>query len=137
LLFQWVIDVRGLRTNLVDFQREFAIASWIAKNIQAGHVPSHDLLSRAQFALRQTTGFARADDPNLWDKEWIAHTESYSPPVSFERTMHECGVVMVRYASCFPAGTPVLTQTGSVPIESIKPGDRLLAQDAATGELAY
>jgi len=39
--------------------------------------------------------------------------------------------------SCFLAGTPVRTEMGTVPIESIKPGDRVLAQDQDTGELAY
>lgn len=38
---------------------------------------------------------------------------------------------------CFVAGTPVRTQSGQVPIESIQPGDRVLAQDQDTGELAY
>ncbi len=41
------------------------------------------------------------------------------------------------HSYCFPAGTPVLSITGSVPIEKIKPGDRVLSQDAETGELAY
>jgi hypothetical protein len=39
--------------------------------------------------------------------------------------------------SCFQAGTPVWTETGMVPIDQIRIGDRVLAQDAATGELAY
>jgi hypothetical protein len=39
--------------------------------------------------------------------------------------------------SCFRAGTLVRSQTGSVPIESIQPGDRVLSQDQNTGELAY
>ena len=39
--------------------------------------------------------------------------------------------------SCFVAGTKVSTLTGLAPIESIKPCDRVLAQDPVTGELAY
>ena len=39
--------------------------------------------------------------------------------------------------SCFPAGTPVLTLTGLRPIEDIRNGDRVLAQDVQTGELNY
>src|SRR5262249_53725655 len=39
--------------------------------------------------------------------------------------------------SCFVAGTLVRTQFGLVPIESLKPGDNVLAQDQDTGELAY
>jgi hypothetical protein len=39
--------------------------------------------------------------------------------------------------ACFQAGTPVWTETGLVPIETLQPGDRVLAQHAETGELAY
>lgn len=38
---------------------------------------------------------------------------------------------------CFPAGTPVLAIGGPRPIEDLKPGDRVLSQDLATGELAF
>jgi hypothetical protein len=37
--------------------------------------------------------------------------------------------------SCFLAGTSVRTETGPRPIESIKPGDRVLTQDPDSGEL--
>ncbi len=39
--------------------------------------------------------------------------------------------------SCFAAGTPVWTIEGPRPIERIAVGDLVLAQDPATGELAY
>jgi len=38
---------------------------------------------------------------------------------------------------CFLPGTPVWTDVGAVPIERIRVGDRVLAQDPSTGELAY
>ncbi len=38
---------------------------------------------------------------------------------------------------CFAAGTSVMTMTGPAAIETIRPGDRVLAQDLRTGELAY
>jgi tetratricopeptide (TPR) repeat protein len=38
---------------------------------------------------------------------------------------------------CFPAGTPVLTVYGRVPIEKVRSGDRVLSQDPRTGELTY
>lgn len=43
----------------------------------------------------------------------------------------------VRQASCFAAGTPVMTEFGSKPIESIRVGDRVLSQDVESGELAF
>ncbi len=42
-----------------------------------------------------------------------------------------------RYVCCFPRGTTVWTLTGSSPIENVKPGDRVLSQHPATGELSY
>ena len=39
--------------------------------------------------------------------------------------------------SCFAPGTKVWTLTGRQPIEKIKVGDRVLAQDVESGELAY
>ncbi|MGO8690597.1 MAG: polymorphic toxin-type HINT domain-containing protein [Thermoguttaceae bacterium] len=39
--------------------------------------------------------------------------------------------------SCFAAGTPVWTVDGPRPVEGIAVGDLVLAQDPATGELAY
>jgi tetratricopeptide (TPR) repeat protein len=40
-------------------------------------------------------------------------------------------------SSCFAAGTPVRTLNGERPIETIKVGDRVLAQDTHTGALSY
>lgn len=45
--------------------------------------------------------------------------------------------VVVSVCSCFPRNTKVWTLTGSVDIDQIKPGDRVLAQQPSTGELSY
>jgi hypothetical protein len=44
---------------------------------------------------------------------------------------------IVAAADCFAAGTAVHAADGVRPIESIRPGDRLLSQDTDTGSLAY
>ncbi|MBI3866719.1 MAG: hypothetical protein HY290_32965 [Planctomycetia bacterium] len=44
---------------------------------------------------------------------------------------------VVLYVSCFTAGTPVWTESGLEPIEKLCVGDRVLAKDIETGELAY
>ncbi len=41
------------------------------------------------------------------------------------------------WCQCFVAGTPVVTEAGLRPIESIKPGDLVLSKDPSTGKLAY
>ena len=38
---------------------------------------------------------------------------------------------------CFPAGTPVWTRNGKVPIEKIKVGDEVLSRNMQTGKLEY
>jgi hypothetical protein len=45
--------------------------------------------------------------------------------------------ILVRVHSCLPAGTPVYTELGPQPIESLRLGDRVLSKDVDTGELAY
>jgi hypothetical protein len=47
------------------------------------------------------------------------------------------GRLGIPHGECFPAGTPVESITGPRPIESIRPGDRVLSRDLNTGELAY
>lgn len=40
-------------------------------------------------------------------------------------------------ASCLAAGTQIITELGPRAVETIEPGDRVLAQDVETGELAF
>jgi hypothetical protein len=63
-------------------------------------------------------------------------TPAYQPPAPV--LLGEGPVVAVRAGhSCFAAGTPVWTLVGPKPIESIQPGDRVLAGDLETGGLDY
>ena len=43
----------------------------------------------------------------------------------------------VRMHSCLVAGTPIVTELGPRAVETIEPGDRVLAQDVETGELVF
>lgn len=42
-----------------------------------------------------------------------------------------------RHCACLIAGTPILTDHGPVAVDQVKVGDRVLAQDSVSGELAY
>jgi len=44
---------------------------------------------------------------------------------------------VIAYCSCFAAGTRVVTESGPLPIDRVRIGDRVLSQDVDTGELAY
>jgi hypothetical protein len=82
------------------------------------------------------------DDVTQWWDWWNDYNEMYQPPYkplvqaqSF--TALGPGSIHVHNVSCFVAGTGVWTATGPMPIEQLRPGDSVLAQDPDSGELAY
>ncbi len=91
---------------------------------------------RIQDVLAQATDFNITGDPGLLFQQWTSFADTYAPPVAAAPLQQQFFGV-VRYLSCFPAGTPVVTMSGSTSIEKIKIGDRLLAQNPQTGELAF
>ncbi len=148
--------------------REMRSAALIEKSVQAGQQPNERLRDRLKFVLQRTTGFDKADDPQLWQKQYedyygwrnpakvkpeyrqyVSNYESYSPvplptwygpPIPdtpFQRPVAYSGLPVPSIHNCFSAGTLVLTITGPLAIEKIRPGDRVLAQHAQTGELWY
>jgi hypothetical protein len=97
---------------------------------------------------------------NYWWNWWADYTESqttdkevsitrYANSSSYNRNLYPQRISatsatpstgrtsFVSSAECFAAGTPVVTLTGPVAINKVQIGDRVLAQDADTGELAY
>ncbi|HEY4312301.1 MAG TPA: polymorphic toxin-type HINT domain-containing protein [Pirellulales bacterium] len=95
--------------------------------------------ARTAVALRNTTGEDLSDDPKAWWEWWASHNEMYRPterPVSYLQ-QSSITPVQIRYHSCFVAGTTVWTIAGQVPIERIKVGEFVLAQNVETGELTY
>ncbi len=93
--------------------------------------------------------------PEYWWNWWANYTDTYLGDKQVSVTTSGDGSYATRsqvYAintsltrtsggassmECFAAGTPVATLTGPVAIEKLQIGDRVLAQDADTGELAY
>jgi hypothetical protein len=64
--------------------------------------------------------------------EYAGGTPTYAPTLAVG-----AGPVTIAAHSCFAPGTKVWTLTGRQPIEKIKVGDGVLAQDVENGELAY
>jgi hypothetical protein len=102
---------------------------------------------RVAEALQRTTGH-QAESPTEWWTWWKGLNEVYWPqPTKYafvsKASSYSYGISSTsvrtgtRASSCFLAGTPIRTESGIVPIESIQPGDRVLAQDQDSGELAY
>ena len=88
-------------------------------------------------------GDAAGEDVRRWWEWWQDYNQKWWPQVSqfvYDQQQHLYGYInpapQTRH-SCFVAGTLVRTESGLTAIESIQPGDRVLAQDQDTGELAY
>jgi hypothetical protein len=103
---------------------------------------------RITAALGELTGQKLGEEPMKWWKWWWQdYNESYevisrseSDPADYERKPVYSSSTSEYYRlphSCFAPGTKVWTMTGRQPIEAIKIGDRVLAQDVESGELAY
>ncbi|MDR3637558.1 MAG: polymorphic toxin-type HINT domain-containing protein, partial [Isosphaeraceae bacterium] len=78
------------------------------------------------------------DDENGWHAWWYDQLGyAYEPPAQVEvvqnAVIQSAGPTI---RSCFVAGTPVRTIDGRRPIDSLRVGDQVLCQDAATGSLS-
>lgn len=82
--------------------------------------------------------------PDLWWAWWNTHNEVYisEKPTDTAFAYNEIQIatpvpVSEGTLDCLTRGTPVWTESGSMPIEKIQVGDRVLSQDPETGELTY
>ncbi len=110
---------------------------------------------RASFILSESQGVSGIDTPQNW-WVWWTHDQGYiegEKEQVFAQYSEEWYISRRRgalrreskhtaerlegHASCFVAGTPVVTEYGSKPIESIQRGDRVLTQNPETGELTF
>jgi hypothetical protein len=79
------------------------------------------------------------DDEDSWQSWWYDQVGyRYTPPekvyISQQLTND---IAPPRLYSCFVAGTPVTTLNGPRPIETIRPGERVLTQSTETGLLGF
>ncbi len=95
--------------------------------------------NRIDLVLSDVTGQETDGRPQSWWQWWQEYNDLYIPEEKpIYRTEDEIVIRdRVTTCECFLPGTPVWTETGPEPIERIAVGDRVLAQDADTGELAY
>ena len=101
------------------------------------------LNSRIVPVLADITGTNYGNNPKSWWDWWRSKNEYYTSDHPVDRYYNR-GADYFDYTipersphSCFGKGTLVWTKTGRKAIETIEPGDLILAQDVNTGELKY
>lgn len=99
---------------------------------------------RVSAVLAQITGSSSELSPEEWWLNWSAYTatdpQSSKDVVEVseaEILIPQLPEVTYRNSSCLPAGTLIASESGLLPIESIRVGDTVLAKDVKTGELSY
>ena len=96
--------------------------------------------TRVVAMLNGVTGQSEEASPQIWWDWWAQYndTEPTAKSVIQSRTVEETDVrVPVPAGECFAGDTPVWTETGRRHISTIEVGDRVLACDVETGELAF
>jgi hypothetical protein len=94
--------------------------------------------------LADVTGRSFTSSPNEWWNWLVARIDMEPRPRRVVIVDEQDRVILpprdaraIQPSSCFVSGTPVWTDAGLVAIEAIQIGDRVLAKDVETGELAY
>jgi len=95
------------------------------------------------WALSEATGDFRAGTPEEWWKWWYDYNEVVYDdqlPLHVYYQSRQYAQTSVRAApsphSCLAAGTPVWTESGPLPVQDVRVGDRVFACDSETGALA-
>jgi hypothetical protein len=134
---------RGGDTQLQAGQLGAAVVSQRARAVDAFDRRFERQNERICKTLRDVTGQRLTANPADWWKWWDDYNEMVqegSKPVEttyvFEATPLITGAPRIM-PSCLVAGTPIWTDRGPVAVEKMHIGDRVLAEDPISGELAY
>jgi hypothetical protein len=136
LKYALLVRQSELNRDRADYEHE------MAKLVDDMNERTDELNKRIINVLSVVSGQDAVPDVKGWWQWWENYTDTQGPsekPVSYSVSQNYMGdpTTYYRRTSCFAAGTPVWTEHGPSAIEKIKVGDRVLAQDIVTGELAY
>jgi hypothetical protein len=124
-----------LTRNQARARMQVALAS---RRVDAANIQAAAGNARVRDVLRNSLNIDLGEDPKAY---WQAWTD-YNELVFEDHPVYEYNDVRTLFTeplttSCFMTGTPVWTQEGLRPIETIVVGDLVLAQHPVTGEVAY
>ena len=132
----------GLREGLAGSQQRDALNR--SRQFAAAMVEQNAAIAQINRRACDVLAVATRQDamptPESWWQWWNDHNETYlstDKPVREFYNREEIPTPQPPMYECLIAGTPVWTDSGLVPIEQIRVGDRVLSQDPETGELAY
>ena len=144
------VDRAATAANIRDAGAAAAVAGrGVRQRVALTNQQSAARNERIRVVLRDALSLDLGADPTQYWEEWQSYNELYyeEHPVSVEYDYDVSFYDPIVYVpppmppvssySCFKAGTPVWTQAGLTPIERIEVGDIVLAQNPATGELAF
>jgi hypothetical protein len=124
-----------------------ARAAWTEQSVAAQNDVIRKRKERVDFVLRSSLGELQGRSPEDWWQYWEDYNElerRQKPEYAHGNISHYkyaqdyCAPEIVGVIpSCFVAGTPVWTEIGVRPIDEIQIGDRVLAPDVLSGELAW
>jgi hypothetical protein len=132
-----------VRQRALQRVREFALREQLRAEDHDSVVAEWN--QRSCKLLSTATGKSFGDNAKAWWQWWDDYSDSsqYSKEESKPEIRYETSTVeyvptpVFPHCSCLVAGTPVWTDRGPVAIDKVRTGDRVLAQDVETGELAY
>ncbi len=125
-----------------------ATQEWLAADIRDLDKTNAEAVAvnaRVSQVLRDSFGAPNLKDDEIAWHRWYFDRIGYGytpPPKVYLSELNFTGQVGLDLPppsrfSCFVAGTPVRTLDGLHAIEEIRPGDKVLSQDTATGALAF
>ncbi len=126
------IKAKAVQQRMNDDAKQVEAMNAQAEADNAQVIPLLQVMAEAPSDLK--------DDEEGWHTWWydqLGYTYQSPPKVTIVQDATPPQLPPAGIASCFVAGTPVPTLDGPRPIESIRVGDQVLAQDASTGALAF
>lgn len=133
-----VVPPRSRRTANEQLSRDLRAVAQRNASREAVNESVHNVLV-------DLTGQDQGADPKAW-RQWLADQRGYSyapsttPKQVIRRVSRHAQVQFTSagfHSYCFGQGTLVRTMLGTQPIETLRVGDRVLAEDPATGALSF